>query len=99
MRRARFPIAGWMAAVTAVAVNLAVMRSFNATRSDSLPHLFFACGVMPMASVLFLVALFSAPNLMRGGRLNPFAFGFGAFGCVALFAYASGIPPESVRVP
>ena len=40
-----------------------------------------------MASVLFLVALFSAPNLMRGGSLNPFAFGFESSGCVAVFAF------------
>ena len=89
MKRPRFPIAGLMAAVAAVAINLAVIRSFDETKTDSLPHLFFACGVMPMASVLFLVALFSAPNLMRGGRFSPFVLGFEAFGSVAVFAFVT----------
>jgi len=51
-----------------------------------------------MASVLFLVALFSAPNLMRGGRLNPFAFGFEASGWTAIFVFIAcySIAPSAV---
>jgi hypothetical protein len=89
MKSARFPIAGLMAVVAAIAINLTVMRSFNESKPDSLAHLFFACGVMPIASVLFLVALFSAPSLVRGGRFSPFALGFEAFGCVAVFAFVA----------
>ncbi|MFI5454531.1 MAG: hypothetical protein ACHRXM_03685 [Isosphaerales bacterium] len=86
MKRPRVPIAGLMAAVAAVAVNLSVMRSF-ATTPNSLPHFFFACGVLPIASILILVALFSAPNLLRGGWLSPFVIGFEASGWAAVFAF------------
>ena len=57
MKQPRFAIAGMMAGVAAAALNLAVVRSFNPNKPESLSHLFFACGVMPMASVLILVAL------------------------------------------
>jgi hypothetical protein len=76
-----------MAAVAAVAINLAVMRSFDETRPDSLSHLFFASGVVPVGSVLLLLALFSAPNLARGGWLSPFVLGFETLGSVAVFAF------------
>jgi hypothetical protein len=89
MKRTRFPIAGLMAFVAAIALNLAVVRSFDPTQTDPLPHLFFACGVMPMASILFLVALFSAPSLLRGGRFSSFALGFEALGCAAVFAFVT----------
>ncbi len=89
MKRARFPIAGLMAVVAAIAINLSVLRSFNQSSPDFLGHLFFACGVMPMASVLFLVGLFSARNLVRGDRFSPFALGFEAFGWVAIFAFVT----------
>jgi hypothetical protein len=86
MKRPRVPIAGLMAAVAAVAVNLSVMRSF-ATTPNSLPHFVFACGVLPIASILILVALFSAPNLLRGGWLSPFMIGFEASGWAVVFAF------------
>jgi hypothetical protein len=89
MKRPRFLIAGLMAAVAAVAVNLAVMRAFDETRPESLSHLFYACGVMPMASILILVALFSAPNVLRGGKLSPFSLGFEAVGWAVVFAYVT----------
>jgi hypothetical protein len=89
MKRSRFRIAGLMAVVGAVAINLVVMRSFDESKSDSLPHLFFACGVMPMASLLILVALTSAPSLMRGGRLSPFVLGFEATGLLVVFAFVT----------
>ena len=89
MKSASFPIAGLMAVVAAIAVNLAVIRSFDQTKTDSLPHLFFACGVMPMASILFLVALFSIPSLLNRGRPSSFALGFEAFGWVAVFAFVT----------
>jgi hypothetical protein len=89
MKRARFPIAGLMAAVAAIAINLAVMRSFDETKPESLPHLFFACGVTSMASLLILVGLASLPNLVRGGRLSPFVFGFETLGWVAVFAFVT----------
>ena len=89
MRRPRFPIAEMMAFVLAVAVNLAVMRAFEGDSAESLPHLFFACGVMPMASILALVGLLSTPNLVRGGRLSPYVFGFEASGWLAVFAFVT----------
>ncbi len=89
MKRLRFPIAGMMGAVVAVAINLAVMRSFDENKPDALPHLFFACGVMPMASLLVLVGLAAVPNLMRGGRLSPFAFGFETLGWLSVFVFVT----------
>ncbi len=76
-----------MAAVAAVAINLAVMRSFEQTTAGGLSHLFFAFGVMPMASLLILVALNSVRNLVRGGRCSPFVLGFEALGWPAVFFF------------
>jgi hypothetical protein len=88
MKRASFSIAGLMTAVVAVAINLAVWRSIDlASGADGLSHFFFACGVMPMASLLILVALISAPTLMRGGRVASFIVGFEALGWAAVFAF------------
>jgi len=87
MKRLRFPIAGLMPAVVLVAINLAVWRSFEENSSEMLPHLFFASGVMPMASILILVALSSVKSLVRGGRLSPFVVGFEAVGWAVVFAF------------
>jgi hypothetical protein len=87
MKRPRVPIAALLSAVAAVAVNLAVMRSFDPTTIVSLPQFFFACGVLPFASVLFLVAAFSAPNLLRGHWLSPFIVGFEASGWAVVFTF------------
>jgi hypothetical protein len=90
MKRARFPIAGLMAAVGAVAINLAVWRSINFNNApNGLSHFFFACGVMPMASLLILVALMSAPTLMQGGRVSPFVVGFEASGWTVVLAFVT----------
>jgi len=89
MKRPRFPIAGMMAAVVAVAINLAVIRSIEWTKPDTMAHFFFACGVMPMASVLILVALMSLPDLVRSGRLSPFVLGFEAVGWAVVFAFVT----------
>jgi hypothetical protein len=51
--------------------------------------LFYACGVLPMASILILVAFFSAPNRLRGGDLSPFVLGFEALGWAVVFAYVT----------
>jgi hypothetical protein len=88
MKRAHFPIAGLMAAVAAVAINLGAWRSIELTSVDGgMSHFFFACGVMPMASFLILVALISAPTLMRGGQVSPFVVGFEALGWAVVFAF------------
>jgi hypothetical protein len=88
MKRANFSIAGVMMAVVVVAINLAVWRSIDLTSgADGLSHFFFACGVMPMASLLILVALNSAPTLMREGRVSPFVVGFEALGWAAVFGF------------
>jgi len=87
VKQPHVPIAGLMAAVAAVAVNLAVMRSYDPTKLDALPHFFFAFGVVPIASILILVALFSAPILLRGGWLSPFVIGFEASGWAVVFAF------------
>jgi hypothetical protein len=88
MKRAHFPIAGLMAAVATVAINLGVWRSIELTGVDGgMSPFFFACGVMPMASFLILVALISAPTLMRGGQVSPFVVGFEAVGWAVVFAF------------
>jgi hypothetical protein len=88
MKQARFPIALLMAAVAAVAINLAVWRSIDLTNANGgLSHFFFASGAMPMASLLLLVALISARNVMRGGPVAPFLVGFGALGWAVVFAF------------
>jgi hypothetical protein len=90
MKRARFPIAGLMAAVVAVAINLAVWRSIDPTNQNGgLAPFFFAGGAMPMASLLILVALGSAPGLMQGGRVSPFVVGFEAAGWAVVFAFVT----------
>ena len=89
MKQARFPIAGLMAAVAAVAINLAVWRSIDLSDSNGggLPTFFFACGAMPMASLLMLVALFALPKLVRGDRASSFVVGFEALGWALVFAF------------
>jgi hypothetical protein len=88
MKRVRFPIAGLMAAVALVAVNLAVWRSIELTLADGgISAFFFACGTVPVASVLFLVALMSLPRLVRGERALPFVVGFEAVGWALVFAF------------
>ena len=87
MKRPRFPIAGLMAAVAAVAINLAVIRSLEQNTAGGPSHVFYACGVMPMASLLILVALTAAPSLVRGGRCSPFVVGFEALGSLMVFAF------------
>ncbi len=97
MKRARFPIAALMAAVVAVAINLAVWRSIELTSVDGgMSHFFFACGAMPMASLLILVALPRAASVMRGDPVSPFLLGFEASGWATVFAFVtcSSIAPS-----
>ena len=88
MKLPHTPIAGLMGAVVAVAVNLAVIRSLIDQNSpESAPHFFFAFGILPMSSLLIVVALISAPNLRRGRSPSPFLFGFEVSGWAAVFAF------------
>jgi hypothetical protein len=87
MNRPRASIAAMMGAVITVAMNLAVMRSFDPHSPDSLLHFLFACGVFPMSSLLILLAVISAPTLLRGLRMRPFLLGFELSGIAAVFAF------------
>ena len=88
MKRARFQIALLMAGVAAVAINLAVWRSIDwANAAGGLSHFFFACGAMPMASLLTLVALIATPSLLRRGLVSPFVVGFEAVGWAVVFTF------------
>jgi len=89
MTRPHVSIAGLMAAVAAVAVDVTVWRSIYASGSNSQSAFFYACGVLPLASLLIMVGLFSLPGLLREGRLSPFVFGFEAVGWVVVFAFIS----------
>ena len=68
----RFAIAGLMAAVGVVAFNLAVIRSFDENNPNALPHLFFVCGVMPMASLLAAGRFNLGTETWRRSSLSPF---------------------------
>ncbi len=89
MTRPRVSIAGLMAAVAVVAVNVAVWRSIYSGGSNSQAAFFYACGILPLASLLIVVGSFSVPGLLRGSPLSPFVFGFEAVGWVVLFAFLS----------
>jgi hypothetical protein len=89
MKRPRMSIGGLIAAVAAVAVNIAVTRSFYATSYTSDSAFVYSCGFLPMASLLILVAVLSTPSLLRGGRLSPFVFGFETVGWAVVFAFIS----------
>ncbi len=87
--RSRVSIAGMMAAVAAVAINAAVMRSVYATGSFSQFAFIYACGVLPMTSLLILALVGSAPSVLRGGSLSPFVVGFEAVGWSVVYAFIS----------
>jgi hypothetical protein len=76
-----------MAAVAVVAINLGVIRAFTGFVGDVFPLVFFACGVVPMASLLLTLAALRVPGLIRGATLTPFILGFEAFGWVAVFGF------------
>ena len=89
MKRRAVSIAALMAAVAAVAVNVAVWRSITGNQSNSQSAFFYACGVLPLASLLILVGSFSVPSVLRGSPLSPFIFGFEAVGGLVVFAFIS----------
>ena len=88
MKRPRISIAGLMAAVALVAIDIAVVQSIYPEPKSEL-QFFYAFGVLPMATVLILLGAFSAPNLVRGGSVSPFVFGFEAVGWVVVFIFIS----------
>ena len=89
-----------MAAVAAVAINLAVL-AFD--RNDQLrwpaDAFFFACGVMPMASLLILVALTGHQVSCGAAGSRHFVLGFEAFGWAMVFAFITcySIAPSNLR--
>jgi hypothetical protein len=78
-----------MAVVAAIAVNLAVMRSLDWNAPNTLPHLFFACGVMPMGSLLAIIAMTFLPRAPNGQRLSSFVFGFETLGWISILAFVA----------
>jgi hypothetical protein len=89
VKRYRGSMAAMMGAVAMVALDFSVMHSFDPSGTDSLPHLLFATGVMPVVSLLVLVGLIALPRVVRTGELGPFLIGFEAFGCAAVFAFVT----------
>ena len=65
MKRYRPSMATLMAVVAAAAVDFWIVRSLEPGSTTS--HVFFVTGVMPVASLLILVALVSSPQLIRSG--------------------------------
>jgi hypothetical protein len=99
MKRFRFPLGGLMAAVVLVAINLAVIRAFTGYVGEPFPIIYFACGVVPMASLLVMVALLQVPKLIRGAALSPFVVGFEVLGwtAVLLFVTCYSVTPSRVE--
>ena len=89
MKLYRVSMATMMGAVATAALDFWVMRSLDPGSPDMLPHFLFATGVMPVASLLMLVGLISAPRLFRSGELSSFVIGFEALGWTAVFAFVT----------
>ncbi len=89
MRRPHISIAGLMVAVAVVAVDVAVCRRLYLDPVDGDLEMFYALGILPMASLLVLFGAFAVPDRRRGGRLAPFVFGFEAVGWTVLLLFIS----------
>jgi hypothetical protein len=94
MRRVRIPIAAVMAGVALFAVDGAIVRSLLASDSvitvsptTALDLACFAFGVLPMATVLLLVALVQVARCLRSGEPASFFVGFEVLGWASVFLF------------
>ncbi len=110
MGRLRFSLIHLIAAVAVLALDMAVSRSLNRRIPGStgllylvpidgtrwIPFSAFAYGVLPMASLLVLVAASQLTAIRATGNVSPRPFGFIAFGGLSVFLFlcmASLSPP------
>ncbi len=113
MRRLRFSVVFLMMISAVIALDMAVMRSLfrHATGSNqmvylvpidgtnSIPFATLALGVLPMASLLVLAAIFQVPKIRRTGTVSGFWLGFETFGWLAVFLFMVGasLSPAAVQ--
>jgi hypothetical protein len=105
VKRFRVSIAGLMAVVALVAVDSAAVRTLIAadyqvpmSATSSMDLLGFALGVLPMASLLILVAMARLPRCIRRGEPATFLVGFEVFGWAVIFLFIclSALSPPAV---
>jgi hypothetical protein len=113
MRHVRFSVGFLMVVAAVIALDIAVMRSLfrdapgsNQTLylvpidgTTSMPFGTFALGVLPMASLLLLVAFFHLPTFWRTGYVSSFWLGFATSGAlsVLLFMIISALSPAATH--
>jgi len=102
-----------MAVVATLALDMAVMRSLFRCAPGSnqtlylvpidgitwLPFGTLALGVLPMASLLVLTAIFQLPKIRRAGRVSGYWLGFEIFGwfSVFLFMIIASFSPAAIQ--
>jgi hypothetical protein len=113
MGHVRFSVGFLMVVTAVISLDVAVMRSLygaapgsNQTLylvpidgTTSIPFGTFALGVLPMASLLLLVALFHVPTIWRKGYVSSFWLGFATSGAlsVLLFMIISSLSPAATQ--
>ncbi len=113
MRRLRFSVAFLMVVSAIIALDMAVMRSLMRDAPGSNQTLYLvpidgthwmdfaalSLGVLPMASLLLLVAIFQMPKVWRTGTVAGFWLGFATFGSFSLFLFViiSSLSPAAIQ--
>ena len=101
MTHLRFSVALLMAVAAVIALDVAVMRSLfrDAPGSNQIQYLVpidgttwipfgtLAIGVLPVAGLLLLVAIFQLPKIWRTGKVSSFWLGFAISGSLAMFVF------------
>jgi hypothetical protein len=105
MRHARIPLGTLMVAVGILALDAALVRGLLATghnipvsATGSLHIVVFACGVLPMASLLLLAASVRIPEMLQRGEGSSLFAGFEVFGwaTVLFFITVSTVSPNAI---
>lgn len=90
----RASIAALMGAVVIIAVNASVFRTllhqepYSGTfAAPGLHPLVHVCGLLPLGSLLVMVALLRVPEVVRRQADAPFFFGFSGFGWASILGF------------
>jgi hypothetical protein len=113
MKHLRFSVAFLMAVAAVIALDVAVMRSLfrDAPGSNQIQYLVpidgttwipfgtLAIGVLPVAGLLLLVAIFQLPKIWRTGKVSSFWLGFAISGSLAMFVFmiVSSLSPGATQ--
>ncbi len=99
----RVSLSSLMAAVVVIAGDAAIIRALYRSQGTGIPALFQArallvLGILPLASLLILMALVVVPKLIRTGSRSAFFWGFEVGGWAALvgFVLLSALFPAQV---